>query len=72
MFFQTALLAALASRVASHATFQDLWVNGVDQGAFCVRLPLSNNPVTDVTSTVSLLIGPLLTLYSPLSIGPYM
>ena len=59
MFFQTALLAALASRVASHATFQDLWVNGVDQGAFCVRLPLSNNPVTDVTSTVSLLIGPL-------------
>ncbi|VDC03166.1 unnamed protein product [Peniophora sp. CBMAI 1063] len=51
MFFQTALLAALASSVASHATFQDFWVNGVDQGAFCVRLPLSNSPVTDVTST---------------------
>lgn len=46
-----ALLAALAAReVASHATFQDLWVNGVDYGAQCARLPLSNSPVTDVSS----------------------
>ncbi|KAK7965805.1 glycosylhydrolase family 61-5 [Apiospora aurea] len=46
-----ALVAALAARgVASHATFQDLWVNGVDYGAQCARLPLSNSPVTDVSS----------------------
>ncbi|KZV62317.1 carbohydrate-binding module family 1 protein [Peniophora sp. CONT] len=50
MFIQTTLLAALVSRVAAHATFQDLWVNNVDQGQFCVRLPASNNPITDVTS----------------------
>lgn len=34
----------------AHATFQEMWVNGVDQGSFCVRLPLSNSPVTSVTS----------------------
>lgn len=46
-----ALVAALsASRVAAHATFQDLWINGVDQGETCVRLPQSNNPLQDVTS----------------------
>jgi cellulase len=46
-----ALAAALsATRVASHATFQDLWINGVDQGETCVRMPTSNNPMTDVTS----------------------
>ncbi|ORY71495.1 glycoside hydrolase family 61 protein [Pseudomassariella vexata] len=46
-----ALLGALATRkAAAHATFQDLWINGVDYGAQCVRLPASNSPVTDVTS----------------------
>jgi cellulase len=46
-----ALAAALsATQVASHATFQDLWINGVDQGETCVRMPTSNNPMTDVTS----------------------
>ncbi|OQN97405.1 hypothetical protein B0A48_16564 [Cryoendolithus antarcticus] len=45
------LAAALAVReVAAHATFQDLWVNGVDQGQQCVRLPQSNSPLQDVTS----------------------
>jgi hypothetical protein len=45
------LVAALsASRVAAHATFQDLWINGVDQGEVCVRLPQSNSPLQDVTS----------------------
>ena len=38
--------------VAAHATFQEMWVNDVDQGSWCVRLPLSNSPVTDVTSDV--------------------
>lgn len=46
-----AVVAALsASRVASHAIFQDLWINGVDQGETCVRMPTSNNPLTDVTN----------------------
>ncbi|KAH8894484.1 hypothetical protein GQ53DRAFT_744672 [Thozetella sp. PMI_491] len=44
------LLALAAKNVAAHATFQQLWVDGVDQGSTCARLPLSNSPVTDVTS----------------------
>jgi cellulase len=45
------VLAAIAAQeVAAHATFQDLWINGVDYGAQCIRLPLSNSPVTNVTS----------------------
>ena len=45
-----AVVAASASRVAAHAIFQDLWINGVDQGETCVRMPTSNNPLTDVTN----------------------
>lgn len=46
-----ALAAALsATQVKAHATFQELWVNGVDQGQTCVRLPNSNNPLTDVSA----------------------
>ena len=46
-----AIVAALsASRVAAHATFQDLWINGVDQGETCVRMPQSNSPLTDVSA----------------------
>ncbi|KAI1103491.1 glycoside hydrolase [Jackrogersella minutella] len=41
--------ALSATRVAGHATFQDLWIDGVDKGATCARLPLSNSPVTDVS-----------------------
>lgn len=49
-FLSTTLAALAAQQVASHATFQDFWINGVDYGAQCIRLPLSNSPVTDVTS----------------------
>ncbi|KAF2031779.1 hypothetical protein EK21DRAFT_62484 [Setomelanomma holmii] len=48
--FVLAGVAALASTAAGHATFQELWVNGVDQQGTCARLPTSNSPVTDVTS----------------------
>ncbi|KAI0073774.1 glycoside hydrolase family 61 protein [Panus rudis PR-1116 ss-1] len=48
--FKLLSLACLIASVAAHATFQELWINGVDQGSSCVRLPLSNSPVTDVTS----------------------
>lgn len=53
MYFSVAFVASLVASVTAHATFQEMWVNGVDQGSFCVRLPQSNSPVTDVTSDVS-------------------
>ncbi|GAP90953.2 putative glycoside hydrolase family 61 protein [Rosellinia necatrix] len=45
-----AAVAIGATTVAAHATFQDLWINGVDYITSCARLPLSNSPVQDVTS----------------------
>jgi cellulase len=45
------LAAAVASHVSAHAIFQDLWVDGVDMGSQCVRMPKSNSPVTNVAST---------------------
>ncbi|KDQ58486.1 glycoside hydrolase family 61 protein [Jaapia argillacea MUCL 33604] len=51
MFFKSlAVAAGLVASVAAHATFQEMWINGLDYGSTCVRLPLSNNPVTSVTS----------------------
>jgi cellulase len=48
--FAAALAVLAASEVAAHATFQQLWVDGVDKGGSCVRLPKSNSPVTNVNS----------------------
>ncbi|KAG8687600.1 hypothetical protein FRC11_006919 [Ceratobasidium sp. 423] len=47
-----AVIAALAaaSTAHAHATFQYLWVDGVDQGNKCVRTPANNSPITDLTS----------------------
>ena len=42
--------AALIASVVAHATWQELWINGVDYGGSCVRLPSSNNPVYDNSS----------------------
>ncbi|KAF2477279.1 glycoside hydrolase [Lindgomyces ingoldianus] len=46
------LASALAvQQAASHAIWQELWVNGVDKGTTCVRMPGgtgSNTPVTNV------------------------
>lgn len=51
---KTSALAALAalcvSNVAAHATFQALWVDGVDFNDQCARVPPSNSPVTNVAS----------------------
>ena len=52
MLAKFAVAVSLVACAAAHATFQEMWVNGVDQGNYCVRLPLSNSPVTDVTSDV--------------------
>ena len=53
LYSSLASAALLVASVSAHATFQELWVNGVDQGDYCARLPQSNNPVTSVTSNVS-------------------
>lgn len=45
-----ALAALWAQNVAAHATFQQLWVDGVDFGTQCARIPASNSPVTNVAS----------------------
>ncbi|KAI0346656.1 hypothetical protein BDW22DRAFT_790232 [Trametopsis cervina] len=50
MIFSLAFAASLIASVSAHATFQAMWVNGVDQGSYCVRLPQSNSPVTSVTT----------------------
>ncbi|OAL56991.1 hypothetical protein IQ07DRAFT_24827 [Pyrenochaeta sp. DS3sAY3a] len=48
------ILSALLPLVHSHALFQQMWVNGVDKGSTCVRLPgttyASNSPVSSVAS----------------------
>ncbi|KAI1079167.1 glycoside hydrolase family 61 protein [Whalleya microplaca] len=43
-------VSTLATSAAGHATFQELWVDGVDQESTCARLPGNNNPVTSVTT----------------------
>ncbi|KAH8105777.1 glycosyl hydrolase family 61-domain-containing protein [Phellopilus nigrolimitatus] len=50
MLSSVAVLASLFASAAAHATFQEMWVNGVDQGSWCVRLPQSNSPVTSVST----------------------
>jgi cellulase len=49
-FLVTAVVAAFAQQAYGHATFQQLWVDGVDKGSTCARLPLNNNPISSVTS----------------------
>jgi hypothetical protein len=47
-----ALVLCAASCANAWSTFQDLWVNGVDQADSCVR-PTNGFPVYNVSSTVS-------------------
>lgn len=49
MLLPVVALASMVASVAAHATFQAMWVNGVDQGSYCVRMPQSNSPVTSVS-----------------------
>ncbi|RPD54907.1 glycoside hydrolase family 61 protein [Lentinus tigrinus ALCF2SS1-7] len=51
MLVKFAVAASLVASAAAHATFQELWINGVDQGSSCVRLPASNSPVTSVSTS---------------------
>ena len=47
-FITTSLV--FSNLVAGHALFQELWVDGKDQAASCIRMPKSNSPVKDVMS----------------------
>ncbi|KAK0710847.1 glycoside hydrolase family 61 protein [Lasiosphaeris hirsuta] len=49
-FAIAAIAALLAQEAAAHATFQQLWVDGVDFAGQCARRPASNSPVTSVTT----------------------
>ncbi|KAH6919269.1 endoglucanase II [Coprinopsis sp. MPI-PUGE-AT-0042] len=46
-----ASLLFFAATATAHATWQQLWVNGVDAGSSCNRKVASNNPVTSATSS---------------------
>ncbi len=45
-----AVSAAMTTSVMGHATFQQLWINGEDQGTTCARLPTSNSPIASVVT----------------------
>ncbi|KAL1797582.1 hypothetical protein ACET3X_004188 [Alternaria dauci] len=46
-----AVFPAILALANAHATFQQLWKNGKDLESTCARLPSSNSPVEDYTST---------------------
>ncbi|KAL0961419.1 hypothetical protein HGRIS_006365 [Hohenbuehelia grisea] len=50
MLLSLVSLATFIASATAHATFQQLWINDVDAGNSCVRLPASNSPVTSVSS----------------------
>jgi len=50
MFRSFALAAALVGAVSAHSTFQELWVDGVDEAGSCVYTPTSNSPVTGIST----------------------
>ncbi|KAI5807575.1 glycosyl hydrolase family 61-domain-containing protein [Peziza echinospora] len=52
-----ATVLAAASTASAHATFQQLWVNGVDKVGTCVRKPPSNSPVGTTSADVKCNVG---------------
>ncbi|KAI8936618.1 hypothetical protein NX059_007017 [Plenodomus lindquistii] len=46
-----AALSAIVALAQAHATWQQLWKNGEDLESTCARLPSSNSPIEDYTST---------------------
>lgn len=46
-----AVIAGIAALANAHATWQQLWKNGEDLESTCARLPPSNSPIEDYTST---------------------
>lgn len=46
-----AALSAIVALAQAHSTWQQLWKNGEDLESSCARLPPSNSPIEDYTST---------------------
>jgi hypothetical protein len=46
-----AAFSAIIALANAHATWQQLWKNGEDLESTCARLPPSNSPIEDYTST---------------------
>jgi len=46
-----AALSAIIALANAHATWQQLWKNGEDLESTCARLPSTNSPIEDYTST---------------------
>lgn len=66
-----ALALASASTVAAHATFQQLWINGVDQDNSCVRMPVSFLSDTDMISPHAPRQGPVARYFPVLTPSPH-
>ncbi|KAF6764278.1 glycoside hydrolase family 61 protein H [Ephemerocybe angulata] len=45
----SAAVASLVASASAHATWQQLWINGVDAGTACTRQVTSNSPVTSAS-----------------------
>lgn len=52
MKFNVATVLAFVTSAAAHSTWQQLWVNGVDQASTCARLNLNNNPIGTTTADI--------------------
>jgi len=48
-----AALLALAASAAAHATWQQIWVNGIDGGTSCLRKAASNSPIAIDSSNLA-------------------
>ncbi|KAG7448567.1 uncharacterized protein BT62DRAFT_889253 [Guyanagaster necrorhizus] len=51
MLFTLATAVSLVTSVVVHAMWQEFWIGDVDAGSSCVRLPVSNFPMTDFFTT---------------------
>ncbi|THV04744.1 hypothetical protein K435DRAFT_826795 [Dendrothele bispora CBS 962.96] len=54
--------AGLIVSVSAHATFQELWINDIDTGNACARLPASNSPANLATNKCPLMPGDSVTV----------
>ncbi|KLO15958.1 glycoside hydrolase family 61 protein I [Schizopora paradoxa] len=62
------LLASMAMSVAAHTIFQEVYVNGVDQGHLTgIRVPDYDGPITDVTSNDLICNGGINPYHQPMS-----
>ncbi|KAF9525077.1 glycosyl hydrolase family 61-domain-containing protein [Crepidotus variabilis] len=52
-FSSFASIATLVASALAHSTFQQLWINGVDAGTSCARLPTSNSPIGTQASNLA-------------------